>query len=111
VRQPKLGSTSAALTRYRVMAYVVGVGLVLLVFVGVPLQLAGHPGVEQVVGEAHGFLYIVYLVAALDLARRSRFTLWQLLQTVGAGLVPFLAFYVERRTTSRVRARLAAADA
>lgn len=94
---------SGALTRYRVMAYLVGAMLIVLVCVGVPLQYAaGEPGVVAVVGPLHGFLYIVYLIAAFDLARRARLGLWQLAAMVLSGLVPTLAFFVERRITHRV---------
>jgi integral membrane protein len=95
-----------ALRRYRVMAAVVGVGLLVLVFVGIPLQLAGHPGVVEIVGPLHGYLYIIYLVMALDLARRARFTTLQLLGMLFAGLLPFLAFYMERKVTARVLTQL-----
>ncbi len=62
----------SALARYRVMAYVVGIGLIVLVFVGVPLQYgAGVPQVAQIVGPIHGAMYIVYLAIAVDLARRG----------------------------------------
>ena len=92
-----------AMQRYKVMAYIVGVGLIILVFIGIPLQYgANFPLVEKVVGTMHGFLYIVYLVAALDLARRARFTLLQMAAMVGAGLLPFLAFIIERRVERRV---------
>ena len=92
-----------ALLRYRIMAYVVGVGLIVLVGAGIPLQYAfGEPGVVRVVGPIHGFLYIVYLAAALDLARRARFTLLQMAAMVGAGFLPFLAFFIERRVTRRL---------
>lgn len=95
----------AALARYRVMAYVVGTGLATLVFVGVPLQYgADVPQVDAIVGPVHGFLYIVYLLAAVDLARRARFTLLQMAAMIGAGFVPLLAFVIERRVTGRVRA-------
>lgn len=91
--------------RYAVMAYVVGVGLLVLVLVGVPLQYgADVPQVAEIVGPIHGFLYIVYLVAAFDLARRARFSFWQLAAMVGAGFVPFLAFVIERRVSRRVAA-------
>ena len=91
---------SGALLRYRVMAYVVGVGLILLVFVGVPLRYgAGQPALEEVLGPLHGFLYLVYLATAFDLARRARFRLLQLAAMIGAGFVPFLAFVVEHRVT------------
>ncbi|HUZ19248.1 MAG TPA: DUF3817 domain-containing protein [Acidimicrobiales bacterium] len=94
---------SGALTRYRVMAYIVGTGLLVLVLIGVPLQYAaGHPGVVAVAGPIHGFLYIIYLITAFDLARRARFTLWQMAAMIGAGLVPFLAFFVERRVSHKV---------
>jgi integral membrane protein len=98
-----------ALLRYRVMAYIVGVGLMILVFVGVPLQVWGHhPVVVEVVGQIHGIMYIIYLFAAFDLARRARFTLPQMLAMLGAGLLPTLAFIIERRITRRVREMLVA---
>ena len=92
------------LLRYRVMAFTTAVLLIVLVFVGIPLQVAaGRPQVVNVVGTMHGFLYIVYLFAAYDLARRARFTVLQLAAMIGAGLVPFLAFVLERRVVRRVR--------
>ena len=93
----------SALVRYRFMAYVVGVGLLVLVLVGVPLQyVAGEPAVVQVVGPVHGILYIVYLMTAADLARRFRLSLSQVIALVSAGFVPFLAFVVERWMTRRI---------
>ena len=92
-----------ALQRYRVMAYVVGVGLVVLVGVGVPLQyLASEPAVVNVVGPVHGFLYIVYLLCVADLTRRFHLGLGQVVALVAAGFVPLLAFVVERLTTRRI---------
>lgn len=88
------------LGRYRVLAWVVGVGLVILCCVGVPLRyLAGQSAVVAVVGPLHGFLYIVYLLATLDLAVRYRLPLWRLLVTALAGTVPFASFVVERWTS------------
>ena len=99
---------AGALERYKIMAYIVGVGLIILVFVGVPLQYgANSPQVAKIVGPFHGFLYIVYLIAALDLARRARFTILQMAAMIGAGFVPFLAFVVERSVAKRVERVLA----
>ena len=101
---PLARDVARALTPYRVMAFVVGVMLLVLVGIAVPLQYAaGKPALEHVVGPAHGALYIVYLITAANLARRARFTLWQLVAVVMAGFVPGLAFVVEHRTTRRVR--------
>ncbi len=96
-----------ALIRYRVMAWVVGVLLVILVFIGMPLKyLADTPEVVSVVGFAHGMLYLVYLATALDLAVRRRWRLPKVLLVFAAGLVPFLTFWVERRVVTAERLAL-----
>jgi integral membrane protein len=97
-----------ALTRYRVMAYVVGVLLVVLVLVGVPLKyLAGNDSVVAVVGPVHGFLYIVYLVVTLHLALLCRWSIGRTLLVMLAGVVPFFTFVAERKVTRWVRSGLA----
>jgi len=94
----------AALVRFRVVAYVVGVGLLVLVFVGVPLNhLAHQPTVVAVVGPVHGFLYIVYLLTAVDLAFRCRWPLLRTLLVMLAGTIPFLSFVAERKVTHLLR--------
>ncbi|MDQ1630573.1 MAG: hypothetical protein QOC80_545 [Frankiaceae bacterium] len=99
-------SVSAALTRYRVLAYIVGVGLLLLVLVAMPLKyFADSPGMVAVVGTAHGFLFLFYVLAALDLAVRARFTLVRTFLVVVAGTSPFLSFVAERKVTEDLRHR------
>jgi len=94
-----------ALKRYQVMAYVVGVMLLVLVVIAIPLRYGfGIPEVSMVVSPIHGFLFIVYLVAAFDLALRARFTAKGTLLVLLAGVVPLLSFWAERRVTARVRA-------
>lgn len=89
-------SKIGALKRYRLMAFIVGVGLLVLTFVGIPLQIWAHDKiVVEIVGPLHGYLYLVYLAAAFDLARRERFPINRLLMMLAAGLVPFLAFIIE----------------
>jgi integral membrane protein len=95
----------AALVRYRVMAYVVGTLLIVLVLVAVPLQLAAHiDGPAAVIGTGHGFLYCVYLLASFDLALRARWTARGTILVLLAGTVPFLSFVAERIVTRRTRA-------
>jgi integral membrane protein len=95
VRVPK--PVLNALLRYRIVAYVVGVGLVVLVLIGVPLKYAGNfDGVVAVVGPLHGFLYIVYLLLTIDLARRIRLNIFVTVLVMLAGTIPFLSFVGER---------------
>jgi integral membrane protein len=93
-----------ALTRYRAMAYVVGVVLVVLVLVAVPLKyLADQPVAVRVIGPVHGFLYLGYLLTVFDLGRRYHWPLPRTVAVMLAGTVPFLSFVAERRTTRLVR--------
>ena len=89
-----------ALTRYRVIAWIVGVLLIVLFCVGIPLQFAaGHRGVDRIVGIAHGMVfYPLYLLATVDLGWRSRMRPLRLLLTLLAGTVPFVSFVAERET-------------
>jgi integral membrane protein len=91
----------AAVLRYRVMAYVTGVVLVILCFVGIPLQVAGYPAVANDVGVVHGLLYIIYLVFAWILARRLRLAAKPTAIMLLAGTVPIMTFIVERWVTRR----------
>jgi integral membrane protein len=93
---------SAALLRYRVMAWVVGVWLILLClemvlkyWVEVDWPIAWIP-------PAHGFFYFVYVLVTFDLAIKVR---WPLGKTVGillAGTIPLLGIVVEHFQTRNV---------
>jgi integral membrane protein len=95
---------SGALLRYRAIAYVVGVVLILLVVIGMPLKYLGdEPVVVETVGMTHGFLYMVYLLATFDLARRAHWPFRRMALVMLAGTIPFLSFYAERVATRWVR--------
>jgi integral membrane protein len=98
------GSMDGALVRYRVMTFIVGSALIVLVFLGVPLQLWAHVDVvAKVEGTIHGYLYLVYLFTAADVARRARWRLGRILAVVLSGFVPFLAFIVEHRVYQQMQ--------
>jgi len=118
----------SALTRYRFMATVVGVLLVVLILIGVPLanfdgssMWGVFPGTPALVAEgsgaqrlgeaittylgvAHGWLYMIFLVTAFVLSRKARWDIPFTLVTLVCGTVPLLSFWAERRATDRVRA-------
>ena len=98
---------SGAFLRYRILAFTTGVLLVLLCFVAIPLKYLAHDrGPVAVIGTAHGFLFMVYLVTALDLGVRLRWPWLKLGLVMLAGTVPFASFVAERRAHAEVQARL-----
>jgi len=105
------------LLRYRVMATVVGVLLVILILVGVPLkyfladgsslqELGDH--ITEYLGVAHGWLYMVFLVTALLLARKASWSIGFTAVTLLSGTVPLLSFWAEHRATAAVKAEFPA---
>jgi integral membrane protein len=97
------------LLRYRVMAYTTAVLLIVLVFVGIPLQIWDHQFlVVRVVGTLHGYLYIVYLVVAFDFTRKMKVPLPFMILVLLAGTVPFAAIVAERLLTRRYNTVVAA---
>ncbi|MFI8851753.1 DUF3817 domain-containing protein [Streptomyces sp. NPDC053499] len=95
----------SVLTRYRVMAYVTAVLLVLLTLGVIGkylLSMDGADGFTSVVGIAHGWLYILYLVFAFDLGQKAKWPLGKQLWVLLAGTVPTAAFFVERKVTREV---------
>jgi len=83
------------------MAYIVGVLFNALVFVGLPLEYLADQSWVAAGWTAHGFIYVLYLLAAFMLTRRLRLNLGQTLVVLLAGTVPVMTFVVERWVTRR----------
>ncbi len=119
-----------ALRRYQVMATIVGVLLVVLCLVGVPLANFDGTGmwgifpstpaiwtegsrphavgewITSVLGVAHGWLYMIFLLTAFVLSRRAQWPIGFTLVTLVCGTIPLASFWAERRATARVRAQM-----
>lgn len=96
---------------FRIMAFVVGIGLLVLCVemwfayvMKMPKSqnpLAWWPG-------PHGFIYMVYLAAAANLGFAARWSLPKMIGVMLAGCVPFLSFFVEHKVAQGVKRQLAA---
>lgn len=105
--------TRKAFPFFRIMAFVVGIGLLVLVVemwfaygMGLPKEenpLSWWPG-------PHGFLYMVYLAATANLGFAARWSLPKMVGVMLAGCVPFLSFFVEHKVAQGVHRQLAAAQ-
>ena len=97
-----------ALKFFKVMAFVVGVGLLLLV-----LEIVLHYGFSNDAlawwPQPHGFIYMVYLVATANLGFKMGWSLGRMVLVMLAGVVPFLSFWAERKVAAEVEGQLATA--
>ncbi len=85
---------------YQVMAFITGVMLLLLV-VEMLLIYVFHvgPGIADAIRWipfAHGWIYVVYVVAVFNLWSAMRWGLGRMFALVLAGVVPVLSFVMER---------------
>lgn len=80
-----------------------GVSYLLLLFVAMPVKYGlKEPILVEIIGAAHGFLFVAYLfLAALTTWLRS-WPAWVFLQAFLASLLPFGTFWMDRRIASRM---------
>ncbi len=100
-------SLRGALLRFRIMAFVTGVILGIMTLAMVWVYAAGipegeRPGWYGFGWVAHGWLYIAYVAASLDLVFRVKWHVGKALLIMIAGTVPFMSFVAERYVTRRV---------
>ena len=95
---------------YRIMAWITGVGLLLLVFYALPVKyIGGNDRPTALIGMIHGFLYMGYILATLVLAERMRWKPVKALLILLAGTIPIASFVAERKITHEVEERQQAA--
>ncbi|MEU6088168.1 DUF3817 domain-containing protein [Streptomyces sp. NPDC047085] len=100
----------SVLTRYRALAYITGVLLVLLCLSMIAkygFHIDGAADVTRAVAIAHGWLYVVYLVFAFDLGSKAKWPVGKQLWVLLAGTIPTAAFFVERKISRELQSRVA----
>lgn len=91
-----------ALLRYRVLAWITGIWLLLLVAEMVAKYGFDVDGFSWV-GVVHGWIYFAYLIFTVDLAIKVRWPIGKTIATAIAGTIPFLSFYFEHIRTKDVK--------
>ncbi|MCX5042885.1 DUF3817 domain-containing protein [Aldersonia sp. NBC_00410] len=93
---------AGALLRYRVLAWVTGIWLLVLT-----ADLVAKYGFDvdtpSWIAVVHGWVYFVYLIVTIDLAVKVRWAAPRTVGTLLAGTIPFLSFFVEHRRTQQVK--------
>ena len=98
----------SVLTRYRVMAYVTAV-MLLVLCVSMVFKYGFDTGADVtfVVSQVHGLLYIIYLIFAFDLGSKAKWPVGKLLWVLISGTIPTAAFFVERKVVREVEPLIA----
>lgn len=91
--------------RLRIIAFMEGLSLLVLVFVAVPFKYLLHDGrLTQLVGPVHGVLFLLFVVNCLSVGLeyhwKFRTTTWKVLL---ACIIPFGTFYIDRTLLSKMK--------
>ncbi|MFZ9910115.1 MAG: DUF3817 domain-containing protein [Candidatus Nanopelagicaceae bacterium] len=87
--------------RFRVMAVIAGVMSLLLWFVDLPaVYLIDNPSLKEQVSwipYVHGYTYPFYVLTAIHLAAKMRWSVPRMIALIFAGTLPLTSFIAERR--------------
>ncbi|AYQ31669.1 DUF3817 domain-containing protein [Runella sp. SP2] len=83
--------------RLRLIAFLEGISLLLLVFVAVPLKYMAHdPSWVKAIGPVHGILFVLFVFSTLKVSLEQRWPFqtvtWKVLL---ACFIPFGTFYID----------------
>jgi integral membrane protein len=96
--------TFGALNRFRLMAIICGVNLLLLC--GYLVAKYGFDLVKThhwmvFIPVAHGYFYIVYILTALQIGVQKKMPLTTIVALIAAGTIPFASFFAERKVVKK----------
>ncbi len=103
-RAPAAGAAKIrpALQRYRVLAWVTGLWLLLLTIEMIAKYGFGVD-TPSWIAVVHGWVYFAYLLVTADLAVKVRWPIGRTVGTLIAGTIPLLSFFVEHRNAKDVK--------
>ncbi|MFZ1255440.1 MAG: DUF3817 domain-containing protein [Saprospiraceae bacterium] len=95
-------SYQSSIGRFRIIAICEGISYLLLLFIAMPLKyFANFPQAVLIVGWIHGFLFIAYMIAGLDVSIKYKWGLKRICIAVIASLLPFGPFILDRNILSK----------
>lgn len=93
--------------RLRIIAFLEGISLLVLVFIGMPLKyFFNQPELTKTVGPIHGALFLLFVFNTLSVAIEQHWkfktTTWKVIL---ASFIPFGTFYIDTTILRKVDSR------
>lgn len=88
---------TTSLGRFRLIAFTEGISYLFLLLIAMPLKyFAGLPEVVKYAGWVHGLLFILFVLALLEVSVKRKWTFFKSVRGFIASLVPFGTFLFDR---------------
>lgn len=89
-------------TIFRLISYLEGISYLLILFVTMPLKyLFASPEPNKVIGMAHGFLFLLYIVFAFLIKPEKKWNNKTLIIVLLCSIIPFGTFWMDKKYLSR----------
>ncbi|MGB0838747.1 MAG: DUF3817 domain-containing protein [Chitinophagales bacterium] len=89
--------------RFRLLGFLEGVSLLLLVFVAMPMKYSfGDPSLVKLIGPIHGGLFVFFVVETIRLAITRKWGLGIAMKLLLACILPFGTFYADHKILSKM---------
>lgn len=86
------------LGKFRLLALVEGVSLLLILFVTMPLKYAFQiPAPNKVMGMIHGILFMLYLVVVIYMTIKYSWKMRKMILALVASIIPFGTFWADKK--------------
>ena len=90
--------------RLRLIGYIEGLSLLVLLFIAVPLKYAaGNPSLSKIMGPLHGALFLLFVINTMSDGVEQQ---WKFRKTTYkvmlACIIPFGTFYIDRKILSKI---------
>jgi integral membrane protein len=86
------------LTVFRITALLEGVSYLLLLFIASPVKwFLGDPQYVKMLGMPHGVLFMAYVVLAVLISAKKKWTTKTLWIVLIASVIPFGTFYIDKK--------------
>lgn len=90
--------------RLRLIGYIEGLSLLVLLFIAVPLKYAAdNPSLSKIMGPLHGALFLLFVFNTLSVGVEQQ---WKFRQTTYkvmlACIIPFGTFYIDHKILSKI---------
>jgi integral membrane protein len=90
--------------RLRLLGYVEGLSLLVLLFIAVPLKYAAeNPSLSKIIGPTHGALFLLFIINTLSVGVEQQWlfrkTTYKVLLSC---IIPFGTFYIDRKILSKI---------
>lgn len=89
-------------TIFRLISYLEGISYLLILFVTMPLKyLFASPEPNKVIGMAHGFLFLLYIVFAFLIKPEKKWNNKTLIIVLLCSVIPFGTFWMDKKYLSK----------